>query len=353
MLWIKFGPRESPGLWRQRLERDQLATIRAHTNAGPGFALALALAAFSSSLRAQAEPSRLDPTVGYNYSEIEIPRHAATGGAQRALTSSIGGLFVNPAGIAVGRVYHLGAFVQLWPEAGRQSYGAAASDSLLSSTRLAGAVGVTHNFQDPDGVDREWTDVRFAFAYPFSEQFFFGLGGRYLWLDQNGRGPLPPSEASGGLRGKNMIQAPSFDAGLILKATPEFALAVVGNNLGNPGHGLLPTSIGGGIGFGRSQFAAEIDVVADFTSWQETTLRLMSGLELLLAQRFAIRGGYRYDPGAESHAVSAGGGYIDRSFLIDFGVRRVVSGATATVLVLGFTYHFETTGLTPNPGDTF
>lgn len=364
----KLGRGHTAELLRHRLERD-LIRGRLGRHVRPGSdelrqlhrgrptahvgSAALALAIVASSGSARAEPSDLDPTIGYNYSEIETARHAATGGAQRALSTSIGGLFANPANIAVGRVYHLGAFVQLWPEAGRQSYGAAASDSLLSSTRLAGAAGVTHNFQDPDGVDREWTDARFALAYPFSDQLFFGLGGRYLWLDQSGRGPLPPSEASGGFRGKDIVQTVSFDAGATLKATPEISLAVVGNNLGNPGHGFLPTSVGGGIGFGRSQFAAEVDVVADFTTWQDTALRMMAGLEVLFAQRFAVRGGYRYDRGAENHALSLGGGYVERSFLIDFAVRRIVDGDAATTLVLGFTYHLETTGLTPTAGDTF
>lgn len=341
-------------LWPRHLHRVQSSRHRGNATGRRLLGCTLSLSAvlwWSSS--ASADPSEVDPTIGYNYSEIEIPRHAATGGAQRALASSIGALFVNPAGIAVGRVYHLGGLVQLWPEAKRQSYGAAASDSLLSSTKLAGGIGVTYNIQDPDGVDRKWTDLRFAFAYPFSEQFFFGLGGRVLWLDQKGAGPLPASAASGGLRDENILRTPSFDAGVILKATSDLSFAVVGNNLGNPGHGFLPTSIGGGIGFGRDQFAAEVDLVADLTTWERTTLRAMGGLELLLAERFALRAGYRYDQGAESHAVSLGGGYIERAFLLDFGVRRTVTGPASTTAVFGFTYHFEATGLAPTAGETF
>jgi hypothetical protein len=312
-----------------------------------------ALVALAWSGRAGAERSKLDPSIGYNYSEIEIPRHAATAGAQRALSTSIGGLFVNPANVAVGDVYHLGAFAQIWPEASRQSYGAAASDSLLSSSGLAGAAGATYNFQDPDGVDRKWTDVGFALAYPFSEQLFFGLGGRYLWLSQNGAGPLAPSTTTSGLREENIVATFSFDAGATFKPVPEVSIAIVGNNLANPGHGFLPTSLGAGLGFGRGVFALEGDVVADFTSYGDTKLRGMGGLELLLAEHYALRAGYRYDQGAESHSLGFGAGYIDRAFLIDFGVRRVVDGAAATAIVLGFTYHLESTGLTPSAADSF
>lgn len=313
--------------------------------------VALALATFGYSRGLRAEPSELDPSVGYNYSEIEIPRIAATGGAQRALSTSIGALFMNPANIAVGDVYHVGAFAQLWPEARRQSYGAAATDSLLSPSGLAGGVGATYNFQDPDGVDRTWTDVRFALAYPFSDKLFIGVGGRYLWLKEDGSGPLLPSRASAGLRGKNIVESLSFDAGATFKPIPALSISVVGNNLGNPGHGFLPTSFGGGIGLGQESFALEADLVMDFTTYGDTKLRGMGGAEVLIAEHYAIRGGYRYDQGASSHALSFGAGYIEPAFLVDVAVRRVVSGDAATTVVLGFTYHLESTGLTPSNDD--
>lgn len=301
----------------------------------------------------KAEASELDPTIGYNYSEIETARHAATGGAQRALSTSVGALFVNPANIAIGQLYHLGGFVQLWPEAQRQSYGIAASDSIMSSSGLAGAAGATYNIQDSDGVDRKWTDVRFALAFPFTPQLFVGLGGRYEMLKQNGLGPLGASVASGGLQDQQIINGFSFDAGATFKPTPELALSLVGTNLTNPGHGFLPTTFGGGLGYGTTQFAVEADVVADFTTWEETSLRAMLGLEALFGGSFAVRGGYRLDRGAESHGLGFGVGYVDRAFVADVGVRRVVSGDTSTTVVFGFTYHLEATGLTPTPGDTF
>jgi opacity protein-like surface antigen len=316
-------------------------------------ALAFAVASLAIAPRVRAEASELDPTVGYNYGEIETARSIATGGAKRALSSSTTALFTNPANIAVERMYHLGAFAQIWPEARRQSYGAASADSASSGSRFAGGLGATYNFQDTDGIDRRWTDIRFALAYPFADTFYVGLGGRYMWLTQNGQGPLGVSLASSGLPGEQIVRAFTFDAGVTLKPSPDFALSVVGTNLTNPSNGFMPTTVGGGLGFGRKQFAAEIDVVADFDSWKETTMRSMAGLEFLLGTNVGLRGGYRYDQGAESHAIALGAAYIDRSFILDVGARRTVAGATATAIVIGFTYHLETTGLTPSPGDTF
>src|SRR6185503_11808870 len=114
------------------------------------------------------------------------------------------------------RVYHAAALVQIWPEASRQSYGIAAVDSVGSSSRLAGGLAATWSRQDPDGVDRTSSDLRFGFAYPLSDKLFMGAGGRFLWLSQNGAGPLGPSYASAGLDGQRIFKNFAFDLGLTL-----------------------------------------------------------------------------------------------------------------------------------------
>ncbi len=299
------------------------------------------------------EPSELPPEIGYNYNEIETPRIAGTGGALRAFSNSLHALFINPANMAAARVYHMGAFAQIWPEASRQGYGAAAVDSVVSGAKVAGGVGGTFNLQDTDGINRRWTDVRFALAYPIADQFFIGAGGRYMWLTQDGAGPLGRSLASSGLEDQVILREITFDAGLTLKPTPELALSIVGNNLTAPSHGFHPVSVGGGAGAAFGDFSLEGDLVADFVTWDETTLRAMAGFEMLFADHVSARLGYRFDEGAVSHALSGGVGYIDRTFDVDVAVRRTVAGDAATTIVLGFTYHLDSTGLTPGPGEAF
>jgi len=315
--------------------------------------LACACAGLGLSSRALAEPSKLSPEVGYNYNEIETARVAGTAGADRAFSNSLSALFVNPANLAVTRVYHLGAFAQIWPEASRQSYGAGAVDSVVSSARVAGGVGATYNFQDSDGIARKWTDLRVALAYPVSDQFFLGLGGRYLWLSEDGLGPLGTSLASAGLPGKRIVRGFALDAGATLKPNEHFSISIVGNNLNNPDTGYQPTSVGGGIGVAFGDYSAEADLVADFTTWDRTTLRPMLGLEGLIADHFEARLGYRYDDGAKSHGLAGGVGYIERNFDVDLSVRHTVAGEAATALVFGFVYHLEATGLTPSASDSF
>jgi len=302
-------------------------------------------------LRAQDE-SELAPEIGYNYNEIETPRIAGTGGAVRAFSNSIHALFVNPANLAAARVYHIGALAQIWPEAGRQSYGAAAVDSVVSNAQVAGGVGGTFNLQDSDGIDRRWTDVRFALAYPISEQFFMGAGGRYITLSQDGQGPLGRSLASSGLEDQPVLKEVTFDGGVTLKPTPQLAIAIVGNNLTAPKHSFQPVSVGGGAGIAFGDYSLEADVVGDFVTWEQTTMRVMAGFEALFADHVSARLGYRYDEGAKSNAIAGGVGYIDRTFDVDVAVRRTISGDTATAIVLGFTYHLDSTGLTPG-GEAF
>jgi hypothetical protein len=315
--------------------------------------IACAGACIFSSTVVRAEPSKLPPEVGYNYNEVETGRSAAKGGADRALGSSVSALFQNPANMARSRVYHAAALVQIWPEASRQSYGVGAVDSIGSSSRVAGGVGANWTRQDPDGVDRTSSDLRFALAYPLSDRLLVGGGGRFLWLSENGQGPLKPSLASSGLAGDRIVKHLTFDLGLTLRASDNLWLSVVGNNLNGADMGFQPLSVGGGIGFANDTVGLEADTVADMATWNETRLRAMLGGEVLFGEHFVMRGGYRYDNAAKSHAGSLGLGYIDKAFGADLGVRRVLVGDIATAVVLSFTYHVESSGLTPTPSETW
>jgi hypothetical protein len=319
----------------------------------PLLALACSGACILQSTVVHADPSKLPPEVGYNYNQIETGRTAAKNDADRALSSSVSALFQNPANMATSRVYHAAALVQIWPEASRQSYGVAAVDSVGSSSRVAGGLGATWTRQDPDGVDRTASDLRFALAYPLSDKLFAGAGGRFLWLSENGAGPLGPSYATGGLNGDKIVKNFAFDLGLTLKPGGGLSLALVGNNLNGADTGFQPLTLGGGIGFVRDRFGIEGDLVSDFVTWDKNRLRAMGALEMMLGDHAVVRGGYRFDQGADSHSASLGLGYIDTTFSADIGARRVLAGDTATAVVLTFTYHVESTGLTPTPSDSW
>jgi opacity protein-like surface antigen len=307
------------------------------------------IASLASATVARAEPSKLPPEFGWNYGEPETARSAALGGATRAIGPDIGGLYGNPANIAASRVYHLGAVAQIWPEAHRQSYGAAAVDSVTS--RLAGGLGGSYTSQDPDGIKRKSTDIRFGLGFPLSEKILLGGTIKYLKLNQDGFGPFGSSLPSGGLATDPIVSGVSFDAGITAHPADILWLGLSGTNLNNPGDGFRPLGLGGGLGVGTRDFSIEGDAAANFTTYAKTRLRYMLGGEFLVGEHFPLRAGYRYDDALKSHAISGGLGYLDQQFGVEMSVRRTVSGEASTTVVLGLQYFLESTGLTKAPND--
>ena len=306
-------------------------------------------AALSFGAPLRADPSRLPPEIGYDYSELETARTAAMGGALRAFSNSLEALQDNPANLPATRVYHMGGLAQFWSKANRQSYGASIVDSVVSRSHLAGGVSANWLFQDPDGVNRRGMDLRFGLGLPVSDRVLIGASGRYLDLTEDGfpRGLhlLPPSVASSGLRRKSMVKDISVDAGITIRAGDNIAISLVGNNLTEPGHSLLPLLLGGGIGYGSQLFTVEADVVGDMTTYDQTKLRGMGGFEYLAGGQYPLRLGYRYDDGQKSHALSAGLGYISKEFSFDFALRRILGDQSATAFFFGLRYHVESLGL--------
>jgi hypothetical protein len=295
--------------------------------------------------RAVAEPSPLEPEVGYNYSEQETPRMTALGGATRAGSNSVTALYSNPANMALTQVYHATTFAQILPEPRRQSYGGAIVDSLISSSGIAGGVGAIWTTQDHDGMAREWLDIRFGLALPLADILYLGLMGKYLSLRQNGYGPLGGSFASGGTPGANIIQTVTLDAGLTVRPIPELKISLTGNNLTGMDTALFPLMGGIGVGFDNEDFGISGDLTMESRTYDQLNLRARGGGEVLLFNQVMLRAGYRYDQRQESHSICGGVGYVNQLFSIDASMRRSVAGPTVTAVVFGITAHIESMGL--------
>jgi hypothetical protein len=210
---------------------------------------------------------------------------------------------------------------------------------------MAGGFGGTYTFQDRDGIDRQWMDLRFALALPLADIVYIGLGGRYITLQQNGLGPLGASFASGGIRGANIIQTVTIDAGLTVRPTPELKIALTGNNLTSLDTALFPIMGGLGIGYDTEDFGLSSDITLESRTYDKLNLRVRAGGEVLFIDRLMVRLGYRYDQRQESHAICGGLGYVDKMFSIDASVRRSVVGPGYTAIVFGLTGHIESMGL--------
>lgn len=322
-------------------------------------ALALFATLLGAASEGRADPTELSPQEAYNYGENETARSAAMGGALRALGNGTTGVWMNPANMVQTRIYHLEAIAQITPEARRQVYGGVVADSITG--KLAGGLAVAGGFIDPDGIDRTFIDARAAIAYPISDKLYLGLAGRYAKIDQSpAQAPfgVEQDKVAGGLVDPeerlsrfSMVNTFTFDAGVTLRATDSLYIGVLGTSLSYPGHSVLPTTLGGGIGYGTQDFTIEVDGLADFNSWESAKARVMAGGELLLGDHFPIRGGYRWDQGSDTHSVSGGLGYVGTEFSAEVAVRRSLSDPGATTIVIGLAYFLESTGLTRAPTD--
>jgi opacity protein-like surface antigen len=312
-------------------------------------AIAFAIACSSPAI-AFADRSSTSIEQGYELGEIQHPRSVAMGNAAQVFGGSTTAIFVNPANLPLYRVYHLEGLAALGPEARRQSYGGAIADS--STSRLAGGFGGTWSQMDPDGIKRQFTDLRLTLAYPFGDRFSLGATGRFLRVGQAvAEGPFSASLASDGTRDQPIFSGFTFDAGAAVQVSDNIRIAVSGRNLTAPGTGLAPLVLAGGIGWSNQLITVEANSLVDFTTFGSARGRAMVGAEYLAADRIPLRAGYRYDDGMKTHAISLGIGYVDRKFSVEFGGRRdVVADRPATLLSLGIRFFLDSAGATA--GDT-
>lgn len=256
--------------------------------------------------------------------EIEDARPLAFGGALRANCPSNSALFLNPAGLAIGRLYHVETLYTFVPTANGHLAGGSVVDSVTAP--VAAGLAFSYFAWDPEGLNRSEYDVRLAFAYYLANIVSFGLTVKYMYADQDGPGPLGQSL----LRSTDdpLLNTVSVDVGMIFTIGRIFNIGVVGYNLTDTGSIHAPLSLGLGFSLALgSSFVLAGDTLFDFRSREEPlTMRYMAGAEYFIANHFPVRLGYRYDELLETHSVTAGVGYIARQFATELSVRQDVYG---------------------------
>jgi hypothetical protein len=301
---------------------------------------------------ARADPMSTSPEQGYDLGEVPSARAVGMGGALNALGVSTTSLYLNPANMPLARVYHLEALAAVSPQAQRQTYGGAIVDSVLNSSRISGGIGGTWSQMDPSAIHRVWSDVRAGVALPLGDYVAIGATGRWLHVDQAvASGPFGHSLASDGTTNGSILNTITFDAGATASLGDSLRIGLVGHNLTNPGTALAPTTGAAGIGYATHLFAVEADGLLDFTTYRSVTGRVMFGAEMFVADRYALRAGWRYDTGTHLHTPSLGLGYIDPRWSIEVGVRHdIAADHASTLAVLSLRYFYDATGST-TPAD--
>jgi hypothetical protein len=292
------------------------------------------------------------PEQAYDLGQVPSARAVGMGDALNAIGVSTTALYLNPANMSLARVYHLEALGAVSPEAQRETLGVAVVDSVLNTSRLAGGVSLDWSQFDPDAMHRTWTDVRAGLSLPLGDHFSFGATGRWLRVEQNdAAGPFGASLASGGTANSPIFNGLTFDVGATAIIVEGFQIGVVGHNLTDPGNALAPTTGAAGIGYTTHTFSIEADGMLDFTTWGRTEGRVMGGFEGFVAERYAVRAGWRYDTGSKLNSPSLGLGYVDPKWSVELSARHdLTSDHASTLLVLSLRYFYDPTGGTP-PAD--
>lgn len=250
-----------------------------------------------------------------------------------AVGGGAGAALANPAALTVSRTYELLLFGNWSPEAGFAHYGGAIADSLTS--RMAGGLSAHVTSFDTAGLTRNVIDVRGSAAYPLGDALSLGVAGRWLrTTDALGNGP-----AGGESVARTDVERTrlAMDVGLLLQPAPIFRLGVVAKNLFAEPSFDLPRLYGGGVGFAFDNVSIESSALVNLTNSDAPRWRSGTGVGWSVAERYALRFGYRYDQALATHAIGAGVSIADRAGALEVGVRRDVAGPfPATFIAVGF-----------------
>ena len=254
-------------------------------------------------------------------------RTLALGGGTHAIAQSTSALYVNPAAMAMARVYHVDTNVLFDPSQSLWSFGGAVVDSTHTV-----AAGLAYNYSLLDG-DSRGHNLRIAMAMQIVEGLTLGVTGRYLDIS----GPATTNNVRGvGWSGFTV------DVGIAARPWRWLMLGVTGYSLSNPDTALSPLSIGGGIGIAPIETLTIVaDNVWDLTSFASGPRGRFSGGVEFLASHVPLRVGYTYDMIRADHdvqSITAGIGYLDQMFGAEFGMRQEIVGGSQTTLLLNLRY---------------
>ena len=340
-----------------RISKASIIRLNANTGVGKGvmnpraaglFALSMEVLAFHQGIaRAENDTSSAQ---AWDLAVSRDPRAVAMAGGDLAVGGSTGAALGNPAALAVSRAYELEIAGNWSPEAGLAHYGGAIADSLTS--RMAGGLSAHWTSFDTAGLKRSAIDVRGSAAYPLGDALSIGVAGRWLrTMDTLGNGPVGGEPVARADAERTRL---ALDAGLLLQPATMFRLGLVAKNLLADPSFDLPRLYGAGLGLTFETVSIESSATVNLTNPDAPRWRSGTGVGWSLAERYAVRFGYRYDQALATHAVGAGVSIADRSGALEVGVRRDVAGPyPATFIAVGFRVLMGALGPGDGDGSTF
>lgn len=300
-----------------------------------GWALLAVAVAMAGATPARAQtlapdrPSEAAPPAPFA-DTMETARGMAMGLGARASATSTSGLAYNPAGLSIGRLYHVETGAGYEPQSGRFSAGGSLIDSH------SGPVNAGVNFRYVHGNEQNGHggfDGRVALGVPIGDHFALGLSGRYVSFWREGQTESTP-----------FVEGITFDAAVRVTPMPGLHIAALGYNLLDLGSPLTPMQAGGSVSYtidGRITLA--VDGLADLSTWRHAdgSIRpeaLVGGAFEYFTGEVPIRAGYIFDSGRDAHFVTAGVGWMNQQLGVDMAIRQQVTGEMNTWLIATFRY---------------
>jgi hypothetical protein len=242
---------------------------------------------------------------------VDLARTTAMGGANAAIATSNDALTVNPAGLAQWRRYHLeidGVYDSKYPAQGLMF-------SLVDSVSTSVATGFLFSRwgsgqpEDLGGGRGEGWYAGIGYAYAVGSYYVGGMT-KYL------RFATPDGPAH------RFAQ----DFGLLVRRG-EFSYALVLQNVSTSSIPLFPISSTAAIAWGTdTDWHLAIDYKADLSDLSNVKSRVAAGVEFLVDQALALRGGATWDANNKLWWASAGIGLLTEKGGAQIVWRRRVAG---------------------------
>jgi hypothetical protein len=246
----------------------------------------------------------------------EIARGARPMGMGEAFTANASGngaIYHNPAGVSSTQMFAIEGAYALIP--GLNAFNISVVDSKLNQNLSAG-LSYSYVLTTEDDSQLQGHDARLVLGSRPHPDVVLGIGGRYLTFKD---------------KDLELLEGFTLDLGAIYRITQGVFIGVAGNNLLDVCNGdkdnscpadAAPRILRGGLAFGSSlgfQLSADAQARLD---GDEVQMVWASGLELLIQQLVALRGGYRYDQAADAHLLTGGLGIKSWQFGMDLSYQH-------------------------------
>ena len=256
---------------------------------------------------ARAQNSAKDPGAPWPV-WVDLPRATAMGGAHAAIVTGNDALTNNPAGIPQQHRYHFEVDGLLDPHFPAQGLIVSVADTT-SSTVGTGFLFSRWGSGQEDGRGEGWYGA-FAYAYPIQGKYFIGGETKYYHF-------ATPD---------GLVRQFAQDVGILVRSGSVSYAAVV-QNVSTSNVPAFPLTTTAAVAWGTdTSWHLAFDYKADLSDTHNVKHRGSGGLELLVGQSIALRGGATWDATNDLWWVSAGIGLLTDKGGAQFVVRRRVNG---------------------------